>query len=286
MKRQRKLFLRESHARQTYLCVICSSPIRRRSLYYRDEPHPFDRFRGRGEVKHLCVKCVQGIDPERKKFKTPPSHPPSEIYEHQLILPFGSEAVIHQTRVQLISVTSVLLERLRIDYEEIYNIGPENFEYLIQDRLYAMGFDAERVGHPFRKDGGIDIVFWPRPSFPVPFLGAVQLKHHRSAQTKSGPAAIREMAGVINAQPFHFGLVVTNTTFTPDAEWFASQQQAIIRLRDMSDLKRWIASNFTDEAEWREMPSVLELCPGVTIDLKKRIFHRGETSNKALQRRP
>jgi hypothetical protein len=38
----------------------------------------------------------------------------------------------------------------------------------------------------------------------------------------------------------------------------------------MSDLKRWIASNFTDEAEWREMPVVLELSPGVTIDLSKK----------------
>ncbi len=38
----------------------------------------------------------------------------------------------------------------------------------------------------------------------------------------------------------------------------------------MSDLKRWIVSNFTDEAEWREIPVVIELSPGVTINLSKK----------------
>jgi hypothetical protein len=41
----------------------------------------------------------------------------------------------------------------------------------------------------------------------------------------------------------------------------------------MEDLKRWIDSNFTDEAEWREMPTAIELCPGVTIDLANKARH-------------
>jgi hypothetical protein len=73
--------------------------------------------------------------------------------------------------------------------------------------------------------------------------------------------------------PFHIGMVVTNTSFTADARWYAENQPAIIRLRDMEDLKRWIDSNFTDEAEWREMPAAIELCPGVTIDLSNKTHH-------------
>lgn len=274
MKRQHKLHLRESRARQPYSCVVCSSIIRRGSFYYRDEPFPLDRMRGLAEVKHLCVQCVQGVESSSKVFLTPPRLPAHVVNEHQLLLPFGKEAIIHPTHVQLINITSILLERLQLDYEEIYKIGPEDFEYLILDRLYAMGFQALRVGRTFQKDGGIDLVFWPKPPFPIPFLGAAQLKHHRSAQTKTGPAVVREMAGVVRAQPFHFGLVVTNTTFTPYAEWFAAQQHALIRLKDMSHLKRWVASNFTDEAEWQDFPSVLELCPGVSIDLKELIFRQ------------
>ena len=274
MKRQRKLHLRESRARQPYSCAACSSIIRRGSFYYRDEPFPMDRIRGVAEVKHLCFKCVQGVEPDRKVFLTSPRLPVHEMNEDQLLLPFGKEAIIHPTQVQLINITSMLLERLQMDYEEIYKIGPEDFEYLILDRLYAMGFQAERVGKTFQKDGGIDLVFWPKPPFPIPFLGAAQLKHHRSAHIKTGPSVVREMAGVVHTQPFHFGLVVTNTTFTPDAEWFAAQQQALIRLRDMSHLRRWIASNFTDAVEWQDLPSVLELCPGISINLKELIFRR------------
>ena len=61
-------------------------------------------------------------------------------------------------------------------------------------------------------------------------------------------------------------MVVTNTSFTPDAEWFAEQQRSLIRLRGLQDLRRWIAAEFTDEAEWREMPRRIELCPGITVD--------------------
>jgi hypothetical protein len=133
-----------------------------------------------------------------------------------------------------------------------------------------MGYEAERVRHTFARDGGIDIVFWPKRACPIPFLGAVQVKHHRSSHRKTGPTPVRELVGVMGTLPFQIGLLVSNTSFTADAQWYAENQRAIIRLRDMSDLKRWIASNFTDEAEWRELPALIELCPGVIIDISKK----------------
>lgn len=132
-----------------------------------------------------------------------------------------------------------------------------------------MGYEATRVRHTFGRDGGLDILFWPARPCPIPFLGAVQVKHHRAHSRKTGPGPVREMAGIRSSHPLQIGMVVTNTSFTADARWFADHQPAIIRLRDMIDLKRWIASNFTDEAEWREMPVMIELAPGVTIDLSK-----------------
>lgn len=44
----------------------------------------------------------------------------------------------------------------------------------------------------------------------------------------------------MSSRLLQIGMVVTNTSFTADARWFADHQPAIIRLRDMSDLKRWI----------------------------------------------
>jgi hypothetical protein len=61
------------------------------------------------------------------------------------------------------------------------------------------------------------------------------------------------------------GLLVTNTSFSPDAEWYAREHAKLIRLRDFNDIKRWLFNNFTDDAEWREIPSSIEVCPGVIV---------------------
>ncbi|MBI2472041.1 MAG: restriction endonuclease [Planctomycetes bacterium] len=169
-------------------------------------------------------------------------------------------------QVYVVNVTPVVLNQFNLDYNEIFKISPEDFELLVLDRLHAMGLCVERVGSTFARDGGIDIVFWPKPPFPMPFLAAAQVKHHRSPRRRTSVSTVREFAGVLRP-PFHFGMVVTNTAFTPDAAWFASQKQGLLRLRDMYDLRRWIASDFANEAEWREMPRVVEICPGVKVQL-------------------
>jgi len=66
-------------------------------------------------------------------------------------------------------------------------------------------------------------------------------------------------------------LLVTNTGFTRDALWLASQDphKAFLRLRGFDDLKRWIADNFWSPEEWREIPDRVVLAPGVSIDIPK-----------------
>jgi HJR/Mrr/RecB family endonuclease len=263
-----RMYLRESRARKPYTCANCSSLIRPGTYYYRDD-NLFDRLKHGAAARQYCVRCIMGDDPGEG---VTPSKLLSED-PYQRILPFGKQAIICPTQIHIVDVTEQLVQRLLGNYDEIYNLSPESFEDLIHGRISAMGYEAERVRHAFARDGGIDIVFWPRRPCPVPFLGAVQVKHHRSRHRKTGPGAVREMAGVMSTLPFQIGMVVTNTSFTADARWYAENQPAIIRLRDMEDLKRWIDSNFTDEAEWREIPAAIELCPGVTIDLSNKTHH-------------
>ena len=137
------------------------------------------------------------------------------------------------------------------------------------DRLCAMGFETHQVGGgTFRRDGGIDIIFTPAKAYPFPFLGAVQVKHRRDPHSKVGSEPLREFMGAMAVHRFFAaGMIVTNTTFTPDAKDFAARCQPFLRLRDFQDLMRWVAENFTDDAEWREMPKRIELCEGISIDL-------------------
>ena len=71
--------------------------------------------------------------------------------------------------------------------------------------------------------------------------------------------------------PFRVGLLVTNTTFSKDARWLADQvhNKAFIRLRGFEDLKRWLSGQFDSEFDWREIPDVITLAPGITITVPK-----------------
>ena len=84
-----------------------------------------------------------------------------------------------------------------------------------------------------------------------------------------GPGNVRDFAGAIAGHPFSAGIFVTNTSFTPDALLFADRHGGMVRLRDYTDVRRWMLGEFDDEAEWREMPLSITLCPGVVVNIRE-----------------
>lgn len=170
-------------------------------------------------------------------------------------------------RVELLPIGQLLADRLREDASIIHQLSPDQFEEYVCDRLAAMGLEPQRVGRINQRDGGIDILFWPRSRDRFPFLGAAQVKHRKPERT-IGPATVREFAAAIANQPISAGLIVTNTTFTPDVRWFAQERAKLLRLRELEDVKRWIRNDFASEHEWREIPSSIELAPGLILPIK------------------
>lgn len=162
-----------------------------------------------------------------------------------------------------------ILQRLLEDPAALGKLGPDRFQFFLADRLDRLGLEVRIVGHVFRKDGGVDIVAYPRNT-TVPFLLAVQSKHHRGS-VKTTVRDVRDFHGVLTARhaQFHMGILATNTAFTPDAKWFAEQNQRLMRLRDLADLRRWIREDFVNEAEWREIPEVIELAPGIRVPIAR-----------------
>jgi len=245
--------LRFFRARNRYICTFCDTPIAKGEYYYRDDPHPMAR-RHRGQTaRQICVNCINNDVYYQEQRST-----------GQLELPFD-EPISLPVRVELVDVTHVILERLRLHPNEIYDISEEQFEELVCERLSAMSFEARRTGRTNRKDGGIDIVFWNEGPFPI--LGAGQVKHHRSCRKLIGPDVIRDFRGVLATHPVQFGVVITNTTFTPDARWFADHHRGLIRLRNGEDLRKWINDDFVTDEFWRTVPAKIELCPGVEIEI-------------------
>jgi hypothetical protein len=158
---------------------------------------------------------------------------------------------------------------LQRDPKLLAALSPDQFEKLVAERLNNMGFEVQLTGGINRRDGGIDLIAVPKAATVASFVLAGQVKHHREHRKTGRDAVDRLLAW--KESYFTMGLLVTNTGFTRDALWLASQDRhkGFLRLRDSDDLRRWIASNFWAEDEWREIPETIELAPGVTVRIPK-----------------
>lgn len=274
------LYLIETKAKAPYVCAGCKSEIPRFALHFRHDPYPFARqFRGQ-PTTHWCRECILAAQPGPKdrftgRLRIPAVRVlgrPLTEKQHARLAEAERESVdlplFRPVEIDVVSVSEILLDRVSKDPSAIHRLTPEQFEAFVCDRLFAMGFEPKQVGPTHHKDGGIDIVFWPRGSVPFPFLGAAQVKHHRDSRKSESSRTVREFAGAILSHPFNAGIVVTNTSFSPDARWFARERAKLVRLRDFSDIRRWIAGSFGDEAEWREIPRSIELCPGIVVKIR------------------
>lgn len=132
-----------------------------------------------------------------------------------------------------------------------------------------MGYDVQLTGRTNRRDGGIDLIAVPKIRTVGAFIMAAQIKHHRGDRTTGRPDVDRLLAW--KDSPFRIGLMVTNTNFSRDARWLADQvnNRAFLRLRDFEDLKRWLQGQFDSEFDWRELPDVISLAPGITVEVPK-----------------
>jgi hypothetical protein len=286
------LYLIQTRARSDYICPACQRKIPRGSLHFRHDPYPLARVYRREPTTHWCRQCILASDPSPQDPETGRIRVPAVLVTHRasqepvrelpplepIPAPHGTNRASRELvtqlplwtpiQVEFIGIGHILSDQLAKDPSLIYSIKSGEFEEFICDRLFAMGFEPRRVGETNRKDGGVDVVFWPRLTGAFPFLGAAQVKHHHNPVIKEGSGTVRDFAGTIAGFPFNAGLLITNTLFTPDAEWFAREHAKLIRLRDFRDIRRWLFNNFDDEAEWREIPNSIELCPGIVIRIR------------------
>ncbi len=128
---------------------------------------------------------------------------------------------------------------------------------------------AAVTGATNRKDGGIDLIAVPKSLSVGSVVIAGQMKHHR-ADHKTGREAVDRLLSWKDSS-FGVGMLVTNTAFTKDAIWTAQHERnaRFLRLRDFTDLKRWLQDQWSNEEDWREIPDRIELAPGVVIEIPK-----------------
>jgi len=264
------LYLTAARARNRYECPGCGRIIPRGSVHFRHDPSPWAR-RDRGErASHWCRECILASLAESADLTGSPFRVPAVRTVRRLgDQPIQTELpLVSPVRIEVVTVGDLLVKHLSQDPLLLHSLTPIQFEEFVCDRLFAMGFEPKQIGTSYQRDGGIDVVFWPRDRTTFPFLGAAQVKHHRNPRVKESSPTVREFAGSMAGHPFNVGLIVTNTSFSPDAEWFARERARLVRLRGFDDIRRWLFGHFGDDAEWREIPPSLELCPGVVVKIR------------------
>jgi len=259
----RSLYLTRSRARGLYFCVNCGGRIARGATYFRNDPPPFASWRRGEQSSQWCRGCILSSLPEAETLAGRFVVPGVRVLRDETAV--GVQPVC----VELLPFPAELLDQLVSDPHLLHELTPEQFEHFTCERLYAMGFEPRLVGRTNQDDGGIDIIFWSRMISSFPVLGAAQVKHRRDPDRLVQPATVRDFAGALAAHPFTAGLLVTNTSFSPSAEWFAREHARLMRLRGFTDIRRWLAGNFTDETEWRELPKTIEVAPGVIVPITR-----------------
>ena len=166
---------------------------------------------------------------------------------------------------KVVTATVPLLRLVRREIDALLRLDPEAFEDFIAERLEEMGMEVRKVGSTYSPDGGVDLIATPRGSV-FPFLLAVQVKHHRNFATTTGPGPIKDLQTVLATSPFHAGMIVTNTGFTPDAEWWASKMPGKIQLHDIRSIREWVSSRY-DATRLRNIPTTIQLTPKVSVNV-------------------
>ncbi len=228
------------------LCALCQRQ-RPEEYQYITKTRAQDTYRVR--PRHLrSLRAYMVDNPHYSKAA------PMQLYLVSQIKALARE-IYGSDEPYIVGLRAFNVERLTFFSEKPHKLlalTPEQFQYLIANRLADWGLDVTILGNVNRKDGGIDLVAVPRTGFP--FLLAVQVKHHRSSTRRTPVRDVRDFNGVIRAANAmaDVGMIVTNTAFTADAQWFVKHRAPMLRLRDQNDLCRWLKRDFRNESEYRD----------------------------------
>jgi transcriptional regulator with XRE-family HTH domain len=171
--------------------------------------------------------------------------------------------------VRVVDFPPELLRFLHEDPTRLQSLTPDQFERFVAERMDRMGYNVTLTGETNRKDGGIDLIAVPKLASLGSYVIAGQVKHHRGDQTTGVDAVDRLLAWKDSV--FRAGLLVTNTSFTKDAVWKAHKDgnAHFLRLRDFTDLKRWLQDQYGSDEDWREIPDRIELAPGIVVEIPR-----------------
>jgi restriction system protein len=165
----------------------------------------------------------EGIDGLAKLLKLP-------LYSVTDEIPTGK--IISLAKPALIYVTDQLIEELKRRPESIYDLSPRRFEELLADLLVDQGMEVQLTQET--RDGGRDIIAeYNTPAGRI--LCLVDAKKYRRDRT-IGVGLIRQLHGTLCDHKATTAMMITTSTYSPDAHAYQRRHKWQLSLRDYNDV--------------------------------------------------
>lgn len=153
----------------------------------------------------------------------------------QIIVP--ERRLITEVKPRIVMVNEALVERMRSHPQSIYDLPPRKFEELIAELLTDLGYEVELT--PATRDGGKDILaYMATPHGRL--LCLVEAKRYRRDRPV-GVELVRQLYGTLTDAEASSAMLVTTSSFSPDARTFQKRHEYRLTLRDYGHIVDWMA---------------------------------------------
>jgi restriction system protein len=152
----------------------------------------------------------------------------------ELVLP--ESKLIAIVAPKIISANEALIEKLRDNPDELYDLHPRRFEEIVAELFSGMGARVELT--PITRDGGRDIlVFWKLKVGEM--LCLVDTKRYRPDR-KVTVGMVRTLYGTFTHYQTNSAMLVTTSSFTKDAKEFREEHKHQLDLKEYSHIVSWL----------------------------------------------
>jgi restriction system protein len=158
------------------------------------------------------------------------------LYDLDDAKPADREGLISIAKPVIVSANEAMVEALKKHPKDIFRLSPRKYEELIAELLDDMGYEVSLT--KATRDGGKDILASMKTECGD-FLCLVEAKRYRQ-ERKIGVSLVRTLYGTLCDYQATSGMLVTTSTYSPDAQAFQKNHQYQLSLRDYTDVAGWI----------------------------------------------
>jgi HJR/Mrr/RecB family endonuclease len=158
------------------------------------------------------------------------------LYDVRSALPVPESSLLEAVRPRIVSAKEALIEQLKRHPSSIHDLPHRKFEELIADLLSDLGWRVELTAAT--RDGGKDILAYLNTEVGE-LLCLVEAKKYRPDR-KVGVELVRTLYGTLCDYQANSAMLVTTSSFSPDAVAFQMKHQYQLSLREYAHVAEWI----------------------------------------------